>query len=188
MKKLLTAVAVAAIASISSAATFDWAWTAKSGRLYDGAGSDSGNRYAGTGYLISGASLSQATLLATFYDTATTVDATYLSGKALSTGSFSSGRMIMGTFTMNEASEFNAYFVVLSGDGKGIYLSDAATFDIQAVGTSTAIFGDQSSYSSSFKTANAAYSGAGWYAVPEPTSGLLLLIGMAGLALKRKRA
>jgi len=28
----------------------------------------------------------------------------------------------------------------------------------------------------------------GWFAIPEPTSGLLLLIGMAGLALKRKRA
>ena len=27
-----------------------------------------------------------------------------------------------------------------------------------------------------------------WSAVPEPTSGLLLLLGMAGLALKRKRA
>ena len=35
--------------------------------------------------------------------------------------------------------------------------------------------------------------GAGWYGaasapVPEPTSGLLMLLGMAGLALKRKRA
>lgn len=28
----------------------------------------------------------------------------------------------------------------------------------------------------------------GWAAVPEPTSGLLMLLGMAGLALKRKRA
>ena len=28
----------------------------------------------------------------------------------------------------------------------------------------------------------------GWQSVPEPTSGLLLLLGMAGLALKRKRA
>ena len=31
-------------------------------------------------------------------------------------------------------------------------------------------------------------SGGSWAAVPEPTSGLLLLLGMAGLALKRKRA
>ena len=29
---------------------------------------------------------------------------------------------------------------------------------------------------------------AGWTAAPEPTSGLLLLLGVAGLALKRKRA
>jgi hypothetical protein len=27
-----------------------------------------------------------------------------------------------------------------------------------------------------------------WVAVPEPTSGLLMLLGVAGLALKRKRA
>ena len=32
------------------------------------------------------------------------------------------------------------------------------------------------------------FSGAGWYAVPEPTSGLLMLVGLAGLALCRKRA
>ncbi|MBQ6341074.1 MAG: PEP-CTERM sorting domain-containing protein [Kiritimatiellae bacterium] len=30
--------------------------------------------------------------------------------------------------------------------------------------------------------------GGNFTAVPEPTSGLLLLLGMAGLALKRKRA
>lgn len=33
-----------------------------------------------------------------------------------------------------------------------------------------------------------AISNATWSAVPEPTSGLLMLIGMAGLALRRKRA
>ena len=29
---------------------------------------------------------------------------------------------------------------------------------------------------------------ANWAAVPEPTSGLLMLLGMAGLALRRRRA
>ena len=42
---------------------------------------------------------------------------------------------------------------------------------------------------STFTWASGTYGGTMWSAqsVPEPTSGLLLLLGMAGLALKRKR-
>ena len=35
---------------------------------------------------------------------------------------------------------------------------------------------------------SSAGSSGGWTAVPEPTSGLLMLVGLAGLALRRKRA
>lgn len=35
---------------------------------------------------------------------------------------------------------------------------------------------------------NATQTASNWQTVPEPTSGLLFLLGMAGLALKRKRA
>ena len=50
------------------------------------------------------------------------------------------------------------------------------------------------SYALKFGTASAnqsltlAAGGASWTAVPEPTSGLLMLLGMAGLALRRRRA
>lgn len=36
--------------------------------------------------------------------------------------------------------------------------------------------------------ANATSSTGGWQAVPEPTSGLLMLVGLAGLALRRRHA
>ena len=45
--------------------------------------------------------------------------------------------------------------------------------------------------STTLKALDVTGTGAGWYmtaAAPEPTSGLLLLLGVAGLALKRKRA
>jgi len=45
-----------------------------------------------------------------------------------------------------------------------------------AVGAKTLIWGSQTT------------AGTTWTAIPEPTSGLLMLLGMAGLALKRKRA
>ena len=58
--------------------------------------------------------------------------------------------------------------------------------------TQPVAFGAQTSVSkATFADTTATYAGAGWYqaaAVPEPTSGLLILLGVAGLALKRKRA
>ena len=44
------------------------------------------------------------------------------------------------------------------------------------------------SFNSVGNTTGMALKGIAYTAVPEPTSGLLLLLGVAGLALKRKRA
>lgn len=77
----------------------------------------------------------------------------------------------------------SSFHIELIGDGKENLTSDTATyeslfeqgvFDISYVGSQPAVA------HSSVWTPNFA-------AVPEPTSGLLMLLGLAGLALKRKR-
>ena len=62
----------------------------------------------------------------------------------------------------------------------GNYASAAveATMDVETSFLANFMAGETSKGATAWSTA----------AVPEPTSGLLILLGMAGLALKRKRA
>ena len=189
MKKLMIALVAVAMGVAANAASFNW--SAPSGRLFDGLGSASANRYAGTGYLFNAATVSQTAIIAAF-TSASGVEDTLAT--ALSTGTFASGRASASADFAGPDSSFNAYFVVLGKDGSGndaIYISDTTVAEYTAVGAGSIEFGQQNSYSSAgFKDAASGYAGAGWYAasVPEPTSGLLMLLGMAGLALRRRRA
>lgn len=187
MKKLLMVVAVGLVAISANAASYTW--KAPSGRLLDGLGDATANRYAGTGYLFNAATISQIDIIKAFATAEGSTSLTELSS-ALSTGTFANGRISTAIAFDGPDSSFDAYFVVFGLDGDGnsaIYVSDAGTVTYQSIGESDVVFGAQNSYSVGFNAASAGYSSAGWYAVPEPTSGLLLLIGMAGLALKRKR-
>jgi len=191
MKKLMIALAVVAIGVAANAASYSW--SASSGRLFDGQGSASANRYAGTGYLFNAAAIDQAAILSAFTSAAGIADTLT---SALSQNTFSAGRANISNSFSGPDSAFNAYFVVLGKDGDGndaIYISDIAVADYQAVGEGSVTFGQQNAYSSAgFNDASKGFSSAGWYssaaAVPEPTSGLLMLLGMAGLALRRRRA
>ena len=94
--------------------------------------------------------------------------ATGLTG--FSSGSLTAFAVVVDSTTLADAEN---YFLVSGGEAK------TATFT-SATGAKMLGFGDQTSYTQ----------GAGKWtaAAPEPTSGLLLLLGMAGLALKRKVA
>lgn len=93
--------------------------------------------------------------------------ATGLTG--FSSGSLSAFVVIIDSTDLATASN---YFIV--GDGAERSASFAS-----ATGAKMLSWGDQTA---------ATQGGGAWQSVPEPTSGLLLLLGVAGLALKRKRA
>ena len=90
--------------------------------------------------------------------------------------------------TVNGTAADTTYFaqLVITDDKGNTITSEKAQFTTD----SSATYGDINfSTGNKFATTTAKIDYAsGWTAAPEPTSGLLLLLGMAGLALKRKRA
>ena len=103
---------------------------------------------------------------------------------ALSTVTASSAGAVATTTFSNDAlvggNSYDFYFVIQ--DGSKTFTSAAKTVAAQATLTASITFGNM---------ASATQNPANWVGsspVPEPTSGLLLLLGVAGLALKRKRA
>ena len=96
------------------------------------------------------------------------------------------GKFSTGTATGNVASGDQDFYLIVLNSGNpatatGYAKSAMVTKTIDASLDTTIAFGSMASV-----TKNA----SSWttMAVPEPTSGLLLLLGVAGLALKRKRA
>ena len=78
----------------------------------------------------------------------------------------------------------NAYFVLVKSD-------DATSYNYISADLSANVFGETDAAKDTFGTTTAALlagTSANFAAVPEPTSGLLMLLGIAGLALRRRRA
>lgn len=171
MKKVLIAVAALAMVFGVNAASVDWQVT----------GTAATENYIV--YLVS----SVATSYSTVADIATSaIDSATIAKKGTGTrATYTTGTKNSTNEKLSKTGDY--YYVIVSGE-------DATTFNyVEAAGLASKVYDTSAQESSpgTFNTINAAGILAGSSgtigSVPEPTSGLLLLVGMAGLALRRKQ-
>ena len=185
MKKLTIVLAAVAIATYAQAAAFSWK-TSATGKVYEPGTTTL--LASSTAYLFDATTVTQTSLVEAFaggsLDLATKakLSSASISNGAIATTGFSDSTAAGGSLT--------AYFasvVTLDGDDY-LFISAASTVAAYESSTSAMQFNAKAASQAAAMQASGGYAGAGWYAVPEPTSGLLMLLGMAGLALRRHRA
>ena len=191
MKKLMIALVAIAVVMMANAASYTWSTT---GRLYDGSGNTGADYYVkgATAYLMFTSVVAQDALVESFLSDATAAQSTVTSKKIASASVDTEGR-ISSSASYDTTAQHDAYIVIFNGDKMYVSATAVAAYDaLNPTDTQPVAFGAQTSVSkATFADTTTTYAGAGWYqaaAVPEPTSGLLLLLGVSGLALKRKRA
>ena len=178
MKKLIVIACAAVFGLAAQAASVNWSFSWAT----DASGNDLSS---GTAYLMNVATMSVADAQTAL--TARTFDAT----KAIDTSSItfndSDGAHGGNVKTVDLSGSQSFYVVLVSGDNYGITATKPVT--MKSIGDTAVAFYELSDDSGN-STLPVAWSpgGVGGGGAPEPTSGLLLLVGAGILGLRRKRA
>lgn len=170
MRKLLLIIAISVVSYATNAAAFKWT----SGKLLapnlDGTVSET------TASKASGTWIATVTL----YDDASCITAiSGITGNSSSTVNIMTSA-ITGTFGGAKFEANQTYYAILelsytTASGTQTLKTGAESITIKGTGDTSITFSE-------------AVSSASWTAVPEPTSGLIMLLGLTGLALRRKLA
>ena len=194
MKKVMMALAVVACAFVASAAAVQWK-TGMSVKSPNEDGSFSSANCPTASLMIYTWDLGDETTYqnfdaSTLWESSTYTlanakakNATPASGAAGATASWGTGT--------KDTDYYAAVLITYDQDGDGTadwYIANKATQHFNSAGTATGNYNNLAKYLEGDNTKTAI---TGWTAAatptPEPTSGLLLLLGVAGLALRRKQ-
>ena len=188
MKKLMIALAAIALAIGAQAAQWTWSISALSPvyKPETSTGIASGTAYL---YAYSSASAAEAALAAfvTDYAAGTLAPSGYVSTRSVSDGLLGSNDAMSSDPYSGISKGDTVYWAMIVDATEGL-LVDYISATRNADGKNRNVMFSEASNSQSVFLASSGYQGAGFYTVPEPTSGLLMLLGMAGLALRRRRA
>lgn len=183
----MIAFAVAAVAAFAQAAMVDWSLSSKNTILTHSGGDGAGIAI----YLLNTAGTDYAKTVAGLADGTVNAGNITSQGSYLGTGTTGTSGAKLGkaSGSVNVATagvDYSMVFVYFENDGgKDYYYMSAASTGTSYDGSDTYPTGTAAKWMASD------YAASNWHeatAVPEPTSGLLMLLGLAGLALKRKRA
>jgi hypothetical protein len=185
MKKIMIALAVVAMTAATQAAALKWS-SASNILGVDVTSIDGNGSYAAAGTAVKGNSSLTFTML--------------LLSEGAEVGEYtgavkfgSTNKKANTSFTIEDAAQSTTYDYVLTITGtqsdlqalgiSGEWDYSAATIEAKITGSLTTA----PSGTTTFTADPTSWTVAGAVAVPEPTSGLLLMLGIAGLALRRKQ-
>lgn len=185
MKKLMIALVAVAMAAGVRAASVEW------GGATSNAAFDNGIAAGSTAYLIFSTAAFSPAAATSINPTAGTTDN---GGTVVSTYTTTAADMAAWNFVSNYESadldKINGYYGIMLVDAAGDANKASWMYVGQISGATATSSGLKAQFNTDWAT-NDTLNMNGYnatVAVPEPTSGLLLILGMAGLALRRRRA